>query len=110
MAAAISHGETLLVDKYDVENSARDARLGLWALPKAVLVEPWVWRKMSAEEHDAIRAIAARIQPQIASPVSASKQETAPLVCECRRAMRRYFIYRSAASRCWTVPCETLCR
>jgi endonuclease YncB( thermonuclease family) len=27
-----------------VEDDARDAKLGLWNLPRAKRVEPWVWR------------------------------------------------------------------
>jgi len=30
---------------YRVENEARDAKRGLWGLPSAQRVEPWVWRK-----------------------------------------------------------------
>lgn len=30
---------------YDVEQLARDAKLGLWALPLRDRVEPWVWRE-----------------------------------------------------------------
>lgn len=40
---------------YDLENEARDAKRGLWALPKVQTVEPWVWRKLSAAERDSIR-------------------------------------------------------
>jgi endonuclease YncB( thermonuclease family) len=36
-----AHGDCL----YQVENAARDARLGLWALPVEKRMEPWVWRK-----------------------------------------------------------------
>jgi hypothetical protein len=105
-----------------LENSARDAKLGLWALPKALLVEPWVWRKMSAEEHDAIRAMAARIQPETASPVSASKQETFPLVCGARMSCREMATCDEALfhlEKCGLtaldgdgdgIPCETICR
>ena len=32
---------------YIVENAARDARIGLWALPLDKRVEPWVWRRLS---------------------------------------------------------------
>ena len=30
---------------YDVEQEARDAKRGLWALPLRERVEPWVWRR-----------------------------------------------------------------
>ena len=30
---------------FEVENQARDAKRGLWALPVEERVEPWVWRK-----------------------------------------------------------------
>ena len=40
---------------YDIENQARDAKLGLWSLPKHQIIEPWVWRKLSAEERRKIR-------------------------------------------------------
>ena len=30
---------------YDVEQEARDAKRGLWALPLKDRVEPWVWRE-----------------------------------------------------------------
>jgi endonuclease YncB( thermonuclease family) len=34
---------------YIVENAARDARIGLWALPLDKRVEPWVWRRLSKD-------------------------------------------------------------
>jgi micrococcal nuclease len=34
---------------YLVENAARDAKMGLWALPPEKRIEPWVWRGMSKE-------------------------------------------------------------
>jgi endonuclease YncB( thermonuclease family) len=37
---------------YRVEQSARDARRGLWALPVGQRVEPWVWRKARAAQKD----------------------------------------------------------
>jgi endonuclease YncB( thermonuclease family) len=30
---------------YDVEQEARTAKRGLWALPLKDRIEPWVWRK-----------------------------------------------------------------
>jgi endonuclease YncB( thermonuclease family) len=36
-----AHGDCL----YQVENAARDAKLGLWALPLEKRIEPWVWRQ-----------------------------------------------------------------
>ena len=30
---------------YDVEQEARKAKRGLWALPPAERIEPWVWRE-----------------------------------------------------------------
>ncbi len=38
-----------------VENRARDAKVGLWALPSAQRLEPWEWRKLSASERKKIR-------------------------------------------------------
>jgi micrococcal nuclease len=35
---------------YLVENVARDARIGLWALPLDKRLEPWVWRRLSKED------------------------------------------------------------
>lgn len=32
-------------DLYQAEEQARDAKRGLWSLPKQKRVEPWVWRK-----------------------------------------------------------------
>jgi endonuclease YncB( thermonuclease family) len=34
---------------YDVENAARDAKRGLWALPLKQRVEPWEWRRERRE-------------------------------------------------------------
>jgi endonuclease YncB( thermonuclease family) len=34
---------------YLVENTARDARVGLWALPPEKRIEPWVWRGLPKE-------------------------------------------------------------
>lgn len=42
-------------DLYETENAARDAKRGLWALPTQQIVEPWVWRKLSAVERRVIR-------------------------------------------------------
>jgi len=39
--AEFAHGPTL----YGVEQEARKAKLGLWALPLKDRVEPWVWRE-----------------------------------------------------------------
>jgi endonuclease YncB( thermonuclease family) len=39
--AAFARGPTL----YEVEQEARDAKRGLWALPRKDRVEPWVWRE-----------------------------------------------------------------
>jgi endonuclease YncB( thermonuclease family) len=38
---AYSRGDAL----YHIEQEARQARRGLWALPLAERVEPWVWRR-----------------------------------------------------------------
>jgi len=35
---------------YIVENAARDAKVGLWALPLEKRMEPWEWRRLSKEE------------------------------------------------------------
>jgi endonuclease YncB( thermonuclease family) len=40
--ARFARGPTL----YDVEQEARKAKLGLWALPLEKRVEPWVWRQV----------------------------------------------------------------
>jgi endonuclease YncB( thermonuclease family) len=50
---------------YRVENDARDAKLGLWALPLEKRIEPWVWRRRkrgsaSALHHRGYRAVTAR--------------------------------------------------
>lgn len=34
---------------YIVENAARDAKSGLWALPPEKRIEPWVWRGLPKE-------------------------------------------------------------
>lgn len=39
--AEFAHGAAL----YDVEQDARNAKRGLWALPPGDRVEPWVWRE-----------------------------------------------------------------
>jgi endonuclease YncB( thermonuclease family) len=36
---------------YDVEKEARDAKRGLWALPRKDRVEPWVWRERKRGRH-----------------------------------------------------------
>jgi endonuclease YncB( thermonuclease family) len=36
---------------YDVEQEARNAKRGLWALPLKDRVEPWVWRKRKRERN-----------------------------------------------------------
>jgi endonuclease YncB( thermonuclease family) len=109
---------------YDLENRARDSKLGLWALPKAQTVEPWIWRKMTAEEHDAIRANASRVQSTVASPVSATESVTAPqsLTCGAKTYCREMTSCGEALfhlEECGLtrldgdgdgVPCETLCR
>jgi endonuclease YncB( thermonuclease family) len=38
---------------YQVENRARDAKLGLWKLPVEKRVEPWVWRQRKRDAADA---------------------------------------------------------
>jgi endonuclease YncB( thermonuclease family) len=40
---------------YIVENAARDAKVGLWALPLEKRIEPWEWRKLSKEQRAARR-------------------------------------------------------
>lgn len=40
---------------FDLENKARDAKMGLWALPAAKRMEPWEWRKLPAPERKKIR-------------------------------------------------------
>jgi endonuclease YncB( thermonuclease family) len=39
--AEFAHGAAL----YDVEQDARNAKRGLWALPLDDRLEPWVWRE-----------------------------------------------------------------
>ena len=34
---------------FDIEEEARDAKRGLWALPSSQRVEPWVWRERKRE-------------------------------------------------------------
>ena len=36
---------------YDVEQQARDAQRGLWALPLQDRIEPWEWRKRAARRN-----------------------------------------------------------
>jgi micrococcal nuclease len=38
---------------YQVENAARDAKLGLWKLPVEKRVEPWAWRQRKRDAADA---------------------------------------------------------
>jgi len=40
-----AHDECL----YPIENEARDARRGLWKLPREQRIEPWVWRERKRE-------------------------------------------------------------
>ncbi len=40
---------------FETENVARDALRGLWGLPKPQIIEPWVWRKLSAEKRRKLR-------------------------------------------------------
>ena len=35
---------------FDVEEQARDAKVGLWALPKDQRLEPWIWRERKREK------------------------------------------------------------
>ena len=37
---------------FDVEEQARSAKLGLWALPKDQRLEPWIWRERKREKRD----------------------------------------------------------
>jgi endonuclease YncB( thermonuclease family) len=108
---------------YDLENRARDAKFGLWALPKAQTIEPWIWRKMSAEEHDAIRASAPVVQPVVV-PASASDHDAAPqsFTCGAKTYCREMTSCQEALfhlQKCGLtrldgdgdgIPCEDLCR
>jgi endonuclease YncB( thermonuclease family) len=38
-------------DLYEVEQEARDAKRGLWALPLQDRIEPWEWRKRAARRN-----------------------------------------------------------
>ncbi|EIJ41193.1 micrococcal nuclease-like nuclease [Beggiatoa alba B18LD] len=40
-----------------LEEKAQQAKLGLWALPKAKRMPPWEWRKLQKEKSEAIQAV-----------------------------------------------------
>jgi endonuclease YncB( thermonuclease family) len=46
---------------YPVENEARNAKRGLWALPREQRIEPWIWRQNkrdAAAAHGSTKALA----------------------------------------------------
>ena len=102
---------------YALENEAKAAKRGLWALPEAERVPPWEWR------HGGAGGTAARPAPAVA-PASAVPPATssAGFTCGTKRYCRQMVSCEEAQfylKKCGIrsldrdgdgIPCETLCR
>ena len=91
---------------FALEDEARAAKRGLWALPEAQQIPPWEWRK------------AERQQPQAAPPTSTGDGFTCGAKRYCREmtscAEARFYLNSCGLSRLDGdrdgTPCESLCR
>jgi endonuclease YncB( thermonuclease family) len=96
-----------------LEQEAREARRGLWALPDAERTPPWEWRS-------AKRSGQAATKP--ARPPDLSKPQTSGFTCGAKRYCRemsscaeaRFYLTRCGLSRLDGdgdgIPCERICR
>lgn len=98
---------------FALEEDARQAQRGLWALPEAQRVPPWEWRRTgqqqlpSSQTHDAVSQ-----QPKSSTGFSCGSKRYCREMSSCAEA--RFYLEQCGLSRLDGdhdgVPCESLCR
>jgi endonuclease YncB( thermonuclease family) len=99
-----------------LEQEARDARRGLWALPEAERTPPWEWRAAERSGQEGVAAAKPVSPPDLGRPAASGFTCGAKRYCRemtsCAEA--RFYFTRCGLSRLDGdgdgVPCETICR
>lgn len=120
-AALVSQGAAWVYRQYSkdrslisLEDQARNAKRGLWALPESERMTPWEWRRASAAQRQAQRDSSStlRLASSPDDSYSCSTRKSCGQMTSCAEA--RYHLGRCGNSRLDGdrdgVPCEKLCR
>jgi endonuclease YncB( thermonuclease family) len=90
-----------------LEDEAREARRGLWALPESERVPPWEWRRLGKETRDDRRLLAEK-----AGPLECGLKRRCGEMSSCQEA--RFHLENCGLAQLDGdgdgVPCESVCR
>ena len=120
-AALVSQGAAWVYRQYSkdrsligLEDQARNAKRGLWALPESERMKPWEWRRASAAQRQAQRdsSNTLRLASSPDGSYSCSTRKSCGQMTSCAEAL--YHLDQCGNSRLDGdrdgVPCEKLCR
>jgi hypothetical protein len=92
---------------FQLENEAREAQRGLWALPESERVPPWEWRRLGKEARDD-----RRLRAQKAQPFECGIKRVCREMISCEEA--RFHLVKCGLAQLDGdgdgVPCESICR
>lgn len=92
-----------------LEDQARKAKRGLWALPESERVPPWDWRKQSKQQRDANKATSSSSS---STGFTCGSKTTCGAMSSCAEA--RFYLQQCGLTRLDRdgdgVPCESICR
>lgn len=95
-----------------LEDQARKAKRGLWALPESERVAPWDWRKQSKQQHDASKATSSSSSSTSSTGFTCGSKTTCGAMSSCAEA--RFYLQQCGLTRLDRdgdgVPCESICR
>jgi hypothetical protein len=92
---------------FQLEDEAREAQRGLWALPESERVPPWEWRRLGKKARED-----RRLRAQTAQPFECGIKRVCREMISCEEA--RFHLVKCGLAQLDGdgdgVPCESICR